>query len=157
MIQPRLRSNEEADGALKAPTSRLRRKGIAEKERQQPLCPQSRGTAKKGVIGEGKLPDSGKMALVNAGVAGENKPAQRLGQHIKAVVEQVVGFAVDVLHVDLLFAQVVVEVVFGRVGMPVQSQDEAVGQQHPQQHKQQEDGSDPDTHRRELTVRDKQK
>ena len=93
--------------------------GVAEQIKAWPLCPQSRGTAKKGIIGEGKLPDSRKMALASAVVAGENQPAQRRGQHIKAVVKQLVGFAVDVLHVDLLFAHVVVEPVFGGMRMPV--------------------------------------
>jgi hypothetical protein len=104
---------------------------------EEALSQQNRGAAQADVVGEGKLPDGQVMAAVSCLMQNENGQLHHRGQRIKAFLKQVVGFAVDVLHIELFFAEVVVEPLVGGVGMGVQSQDEAVGQQHPQQQDQQ--------------------
>jgi hypothetical protein len=113
---------------------------------EEALSQQNRRPAQADVVGEGKLPHGLGMAAVSCLVMNENGQFHRSGQRIKALLKQVVGFAVDVLAVDLFFAEVVVEPLVGGVGMGVQSQDEAVGQQHPQQQDQQPHSNYPDTH-----------
>ena len=113
---------------------------------EEALSQQNRWTAHADVVGEGKLPDDQGMAAVSCLVMNENGQRHRCGQRINALLKQVVGLAVDMLHIDLFFAEVVVKALVGGVGMGVQSQDEAVGQQHPQQQDQQPYSNYPDTH-----------
>ena len=59
------------------------------------------------------------MGLVSRSVIDENRQRQSHGQEEKALLKGMVGLAVDVLHVYLLFAEVVIEPLFGGVRMPV--------------------------------------
>ena len=59
------------------------------------------------------------MPLISGPVIDENRQRQSHRQEVKALLKGMVGFAVDVLYVYLLFAEVVIEPLFGGVRMPV--------------------------------------
>jgi hypothetical protein len=59
------------------------------------------------------------MGLVSRSVIDENRQRQSRGQEKKALLKGMVGLAVDVLHVNLLFAEVGIEPLFSGMRMPV--------------------------------------
>ena len=59
------------------------------------------------------------MGLVRRPVIDENLQGQSRGQEEKALLKGMVGLAVDVLHVNLLFAEVGIEPLFSGMRMPV--------------------------------------
>jgi hypothetical protein len=83
------------------------------------LSEQNRGPPEQDVIGEAKLPDGRQVALVSGSVIDENRQLQSRWQHVVTFLKGMVCLAVDVLDVDLLFAEVVIEPLFGGVRMPV--------------------------------------
>lgn len=59
------------------------------------------------------------MGLVRRPVIDENRQGQSRGQEEKTLLKGMVGLAVDVLHVNLLFAEVGIEPLFSGMRMPV--------------------------------------